>query len=450
MSPFYLLLSLIISILLIIILISKYKFNAALSLIFGSLLMGILTKMNLIEIVDGINIGFGGMMTGIGFPIGFGIILGQLLSDSGGANVIADKIVEFFPESKAVYAIGFAGFVLSIPVFFDVTFVVLIPIAIATMKKVNKSIPYMVGAIAIGAGIAHSVIPPTPNPLAAAEIFKFDLGIILFVGLLIGITVLFITLYFYIKLLDRGIWDKEKDQNSIGVNVQEQEKLSAYPSFKLALIPVLLPIVTILLNTVHSVLVPGGESIILKFLGTKSISMLLGTLAAYLIAIKYIGSDGATKSATKSLEAAGLVFLITGAGGSFSEIIKLSGVNNAIVSLISSLGGNVFIVIIIAWLLGVIFRQITGSGTVAGITSMTIMASVATTVAIHPVFIALACLSGGMFGATVNDSGFWIVSNMAGFSFSGGVKTYTLGEALASIMCLITILSYSVISIIIF
>ena len=326
---------------------------------------------------------------------------------------------------------------------------VLIPIAIATMKKVNKTIPYMVGAIAIGAGIAHSVIPPTPNPLAAAEIFKFDLGIILFVGLVIGMIALFITLYLYIKLLDSGIWNKEKDENIAGVNVQEQEKLNAYPSFKIALIPVLLPIVTILLNTVYSVVTPGGDSIILQFLGTKSISMLLGTLAAYIIAIKYIGANGATKSATKSLEAAGIVFLITGAGGSFSEIIKLSGVNNAIVGLISGLGGNVFVVIIIAWLLGVIFRQITGSGTVAGITSMTIMASVASTVAIHPVFIALACLSGGMFGATVNDSGFWIVSNMAGFNLSGGVKTYTLGEAVASIVCLVTILSYGAITILI-
>lgn len=446
MSPFLLLISLIISIIIVVFLIAKLKFNAALALVLGSLLMGILTKMDLLQVVNGINSGFGGMMAGIGFPIGFGIILGQLLSDAGGANVIADKIVKIFPESKAVYAIAFAGFILSIPVFFDVTFVVLIPVAIATMKKVNKTIPYMIGAISIGAGIAHSMIPPTPNPLAAAEIFGFDLGIILLVGLIIGMLALFVTLFIYIKILDRGLWNKEKDENNLGIAVQEQEKLDRYPSFFEALIPVVLPIITILLNTIYSVVYPEGNSIFLKFIGTKSISMLLGTLAAYIIAVKYIGSKKAADSATKSLEAAGIVFLITGAGGSFAEIIKLSGVNNAIVELITGLGGNVILVIVISWLLGVIFRQITGSGTVAGITSMTMMASVASSVAIHPVFISLACLAGGMFGATVNDSGFWIVSNMSGFNFSGGVKTYTLGEALASVVCLIIIVIYALIA----
>ena len=446
MSPFLLLTSLIISIIVVVFLISKLKFNAALALVLGSLLMGTLAKMDLLQVVNGINSGFGGMMAGIGFPIGFGIILGQLLSDAGGANVIADKIVKIFPESKAVYAIAFAGFVLSIPVFFDVTFVVLIPVAIATMKKVNKSIPYMIGAISIGAGIAHSMIPPTPNPLAAAEIFGFDLGIILFVGLIIGMLALFITLFIYIKILDRGLWNKEKDENNLGIAIQEQEKLNEYPSFFEALIPIILPIATILLNTIYSVIFPEGNSIFLKFIGTKSISMLLGSLAAYIIAVKYIGSKRAADSATKSLEAAGIVFLITGAGGSFAEIIKLSGVNDAIVGLITGLGGNVILVIILSWVLGVIFRQITGSGTVAGITSMTMMASVASSVTIHPVFISLACLSGGMFGATINDSGFWIVSNMSGFNFSGGVKTYTLGEALASVVCLIIIVVYALIA----
>lgn len=446
MSPFLLLISLIISIIIVVFLIAKLKFNAALALVLGSLLMGILTKMNLLQVVNGINSGFGGMMAGIGFPIGFGIILGQLLSDAGGANVIADKIVKIFPESKAVYAIAFAGFILSIPVFFDVTFVVLIPVAMATMKKVNKSIPYMIGAISIGAGIAHSMIPPTPNPLAAAEIFGFDLGIILFAGLIIGMLALFITLFIYIKILDRGLWNKEKDENNLGIAIQEQERLTRYPSFLEALIPVILPIITILLNTIYSVIFPEGNSVFLKFIGTKSISMLLGTLAAYIIAVKYIGSKKAADSATKSLEAAGIVFLITGAGGSFAEIIKLSGVNDAIVGLITVLGGNVILVIVLSWVLGVIFRQITGSGTVAGITSMTMMASVASSIAIHPVFISLACLSGGMFGATINDSGFWIVSNMSGFNFSGGVKTYTLGEALASVVCLIIIVIYALVA----
>src|SRR5699024_1203475 len=108
--------------------------------------------------------GFGDMLAGIGFPIGFGIILGQMVSDTGGANVIADRMVKIFPESKAMYAVAFAAFILAIPVFFDVTFVILIPIGVALMKKINKGIGYIAGAISIGAAVAHTLVPPTPNP----------------------------------------------------------------------------------------------------------------------------------------------------------------------------------------------------------------------------------------------------------------------------------------------
>ena len=136
----------------------------------------------------------------------------------------------------------------------------------------------------------------------------------------------------------------------------------------------------------------------------------------------------------------GIVFLITGAGGAFSNIITITGVSDAISDIVSGLTTNVFVVIILAYLVGLLIKQVTGSGTVSAITSMTIMSSVAPAVALPPVFIAMACLSGTLFGATVNDSGFWIVTNMSGLEFTGGVKTYTIPEMIESVVYLVIIL----------
>lgn len=456
MSTAFLIISLVISIAVVVLFIIKAKMNPAIALILGSLLLGVLTKVPLVDItaadgvvttglVNVINNGFGSMLGSIGFPIGLGIILGQFVSDTGGASVIADKLVSVFPNKWAMYAVGFAGFVLSIPVFFDVTFVILIPIGVALMKKLNKGIGYIVGAISIGAGVAHTLVPPTPNPLVAPEYFGFDLGIMIAAGLLFGIPMVLIAIKIHGFLMNRGLWNADTDENGNGLNVDELVLPDKLPGFFVSLLPILLPIIFILLNTVAGAMMDSVPTWI-DFLGQKTTSMLLGTLAGMIIAIKYLGLEKTEKVATTALKSAGLVFLITGAGGSFSAVITASGVSEAIKNMVSNISNNIVVILLIGWILGLLFRQITGSGTVASLTTFAIMQSVAATVAIHPVFIALACLDGALFGATVNDSGFWIVSNMTGFNFTGGLKTYTLGQAIASVVGIILIIIVGLIS----
>ena len=456
MSTAFLIISLIIAIAVVVLFIIKAKMNPAIALILGSLLLGVLTKVPLVDItaadgtvttglVNVINNGFGSMLGSIGFPIGLGIILGQFVSDTGGASVIADKLVSVFPNKWAMYAVGFAGFVLSIPVFFDVTFVILIPIGVALMKKLNKGIGYIVGAISIGAGVAHTLGPPTPNPLVAPEYFGFDLGIMIAAGLLFGIPMVLIAVTIHGFLMKKGLWNAEKDENGNGLDINELELPEKMPGFFVSLLPILLPIIFILLNTVAGAMMDSVPTWI-DFLGQKTTSMLLGTLAGMVISIKYLGLAKTEKVATTALKSAGLVFLITGAGGSFSSVITASGVSEAIKNMVSNISNNIVLILLIGWILGLLFRQITGSGTVASLTTFAIMQSVAATVAIHPVFIALACLDGALFGATVNDSGFWIVSNMTGFNFTGGLKTYTLGQAIASVVGIILIIIVGLIS----
>lgn len=430
--------ALLISMVVILFLILKVKLNAAIALVLGSILMGILSGITTLETIDGINVGFGNMLKGMGLPIGFGIILGELVSASGGAKIIADKIVQAFPKNKAIYAIGLAAFVLAIPVYFDVTFVILIPIGMALMKEINKSIAHVVGAITIGAAAAHTMVPPTPAPLAAGEIFGFDTGLMIAFGGIVSLIGVFVVIKIYTMILDKSekFWKPEKDIATEAVIVKEETKNIKKPSFAMAM----LPIIMIIINTVANSVLGEAEPEIFKFIGDKTTALLAGAIVAYLIAVRSMGQKAAEKAATDSLSSAGIVFLITGAGGALSNIITITGVSDAISDIVSGLTTNVFVVIILAYLVGLLIKQVTGSGTVSAITSMTIMSSVAPAVALPPVFIAMACLSGTLFGATVNDSGFWIVTNMSGLEFTGGVKTYTIPEMIESVVYLVIIL----------
>ena len=212
-SPGMLIAALVVAIAIILFCIIVLKLNAAIGMVIACLVMGVAGGLDLVTTATTISSGFGSMMTSIGLPVGFGTILGQLMSDSGAASVIADKMVAAFPEKKAIWGLSLAGFILSIPVFFDVTFIILIPIGITIAAKVNLKMCYVTGCLTIGATTAHCVVPPTPNPLAAADIFGFDLGIMLLVGLVVGFITVLVSDFIYMKIHDRGIWNEEKDVN---------------------------------------------------------------------------------------------------------------------------------------------------------------------------------------------------------------------------------------------
>ena len=200
-----------------------------------------------------------------------------------------------------------------------------------------------------------------------------------------------------------------------------------------ALVPIILPVLAILTGTVGTAIWGEARPEIMGFIGDKTIAMLLGTLGAYLIAAPYLGREKLESSAGEGLKAAGVVLLITGAGGGFASVITTAGVGDSIVKMLDTGTSSIIATMFMAYGIGMIFRVAQGSGTVAGMTSMTIMAAVAPAIGIHPVWIALACLSGGNSIGHVNDSGFWVATNMSGLTVTGGLKTYTLGSFISSV-----------------
>ena len=426
-----------ISIAVILYTILKLKLNPTIGLIIGSLVMGLGTGLGVAETTKNIGSGFGGLLGSIGLPIGFGVILGQLLSDSGGARVIAETLVRRTSEKYSLYAMGLAAFLLSVPVFFDITFIILIPLAIEVSKTLKKPLPYAAGAVAICGLAAHTLVPPTPNPLAAASILNFDLGIMMLVGGFLCLIFCILTMKIYFTLLDRGFWNPEKDETGALVISEPAPLPAGAPSFGMAMIPLVLPVICIVLSTVTTMLgIPKNP--VIMFFSDRNVAMLLGALSAYVISRKALGSKGMDIAAGKAMEASGVVLLVTGAGGSFGAVISATGFAKAVQEALTGVAASNQLVILTGFGIAVLFRVALGSGTVASITAMTIMASVAATVTVHPVFIALACLAGGMSIGHVNDSAFWVVSNMSGYTIRGGLKSYTLGGAMISAMTITT------------
>ena len=429
-------LHLVIAIAIILFCILKLKLNTAIALVLGSLYMGIACGLDPVSTVNTVASGFGNLMTSLGLSVGFGVILGQLLSDSGAAKKIAHTMVSAVSSKYAMYALGATAFILSVPVFYDVTFVILVPLAIAMSKETKKPLHYTVGAIIIGAGAAHTLVPPTPNPLAAAEILHFDLGIMVGVGLLLGGVSAFLALKLYFLLMDRGFWNKETDETGVALYEENEQSEGKEPSFIASLFPVVLPVILILIGTIWGAV---SESVpkLISFIADKNIALLLGVIAAYIISSVSMTKDEKDKSATEALKSCGIVLLITGAGGSFGAIISATGMADFIAQSISNISASPIVALLFAFVVAAVFRIALGSGTVASITTMTIMSSVAGTMGMHPVWIAIACLSGSLSCGHVNDSGFWVSTNLAGFTIKGGLKTYTLGNAVTAIFAMV-------------
>jgi len=441
MSP---LLSLLISILIIILLIVKVKINAAISLFVGAMFMGISAGLAPVSTIQSITGGFGNTLANLGLSVGFGIMLGQLIAATGAVQVIANKILKAAGEKRADYAIGVTGLVVSTPVFFDVTIVLLAPIARSLARASKKHICYFSGALVLGAGYAHTFIPPTPGPMTAAELAGVDLGIMILYGTLVGLPTFLIStlIYFNLFLRRKGFL---KDSDLEIKDGADQSGKSEFPEnpppFFLSILPILIPITMILTGTFYKASV-GGANVpqIIGFIGDKSVALFAGFLTAFLISLKSLDLGKIAKELNESFPAIGMVLFITGLGGALGSVIQASGVGNALIALFEAIN---IPIILAAWIVASLMKIAQGSGTIAMITSITIVAPLIPVAGAAPVWVALAACSGSLMGGHVNDSGFWVATKLSGMSTIGGVKIYTLTCAIQSIISIIIILLLS-------
>lgn len=437
MSTHILLLNLVITIILILFLILKLKQNPIIGMFIGALYMGIFSKSGLINTINAIVTGFGNTMTGIGISVGFGIILGQIVADAGAVQAIANYIIKLFGEKKSDVAMGTTGFIVSIPVFYDVGYVILLPIAKILAKSTKKNVALFISSLVAGLGIAHTFVPPTPGPLTGAELLSIDVGKVILFGLIIGIPSFLITIFIYKNFFN----EKCFDMNEIEKEKLEENKIEKLPSFFKAIFPIFLPILLIVIGTVSNVILKEVPEWVI-FISNKNIAMFIGVLAAFLLAKDILTQEQLSKSIDNSLASAGIVLLITGMGGGLGNVLNLVGIGTVMLEVIQTLKIHPIIFI---WLVSALLRMAQGSGTVAIITSISLIAPMVNNLNTPPVLLAMAAFSGSLLLSHVNDSGFWVTAKIAKLSTIGGLKTYTLICFLESIVSLIIILILNII-----
>ncbi|MBQ9221305.1 MAG: GntP family permease [Succinivibrio dextrinosolvens] len=412
-------------------LVLKTKVHSFIALIIATVIIGVVggmpintTKLadgNTLGIIKSITSGFGGTLGGIGIIIGFGVILGQIFEMSGAAKRMAYTFIKMFGKKREEEAMAITGFFVSIPIFCDSGFVILSPIAKAIARVVNKSVVAIGAALAAGLVITHTMVPPTPGPLGVAGIFDIDVGAFILINLVLAVPMVigvlfyaktYLTKHFDLVPNDKGILEKIVGDYNPDAALQQGE--DGLPSAFKAFTPLVLPIILILLNTILSALgLKEGLFNVIIFLGQPIIAVGLGLLVAIATLIPTVDKDTAVKEMEKGMASAGIILLVTGAGGALGQIIKDSGLGTYIAQ---GFAAASIPVVLLPMVIATCVRFIQGSGTVAMITAAGITAPIVIAAGANPMLGAIACCVGSLFASYFNDSFFWVVNRLLGIS----------------------------------
>lgn len=432
----------IISIVLLMLLIIKFKVNPFLALIFISILIGFATMMNPTDISSNIASGFGSTMTSIGIVIALGIILGQLLYETGGTEEIANLVLRKVGMKRSPLALAITGVIVAIPVYFDAAFIILVTIAKQLSKKTGIPLARFVTALAVGLIVGHCVIIPTPGPMAVCGNVNAPVASFVFYGLITGFIAALVGGVLFSKLTVKKFFPEqcglEAEDIEIGTKSEDGERASGV----LAIGLILLPIVLILLGTVVSTVVGDSNPTLTAacaFIGDKNVALFIGVVVA-IFALKKYFKRPLDDILTEAAGQAGMVLLITGAGGSFGAIINATGIGDYIVNIMSNF--NVPL-IILGFVLSQILRAAQGSATVALVTTSAIVAPSIASMGASPILVGLAICFGSVGLSLPNDSGFWVINRFAGFSLPDTIKGWTINGFVAGLAGLVVVLIMS-------
>ncbi|HEX7072322.1 MAG TPA: GntP family permease [Rhodothermales bacterium] len=420
---------------LLLVMIIRWRVDPFLALLLTAIATGILVGMPFREIGVTITRGFGNTLGGIGIVIGLGILLGSVLVDAGATDQIADRMLRVTGARRAPLALNATGYLISIPVFVDAAFVILIPLVERMSRKTGQPWITYVTALSVGMIVTHTIVVPTPGPLAVASNMNLDVGIFLLYALIVSLPAALVGGWLY------GLWLGRKNPQPAGGPLSEeptQEGGGTRPSGRLSLALLLCPIVLILLGSLFGLLLPDDLWLthLLAFFGDKNIALLVAVLIA-LVALRRYRRRSPAKIVEESASAAGLILLITGAGGAFGHVISTGGIGSY---LVDSLAAANVSLLFLGFVLAAILRGAQGSATVALITTSAILGPTAATAGASPILVGLAVCAGGTCLSLPNDSAFWVVSRFAKLSVRETLRSWSVGGTLAGVTVLLMVL----------
>ncbi|GGN33205.1 GntP family permease [Streptomyces fuscichromogenes] len=444
-----------IGIALLLFLIIKVRLQPFVALLAVSIAVGLLAGLSVTELfgtvqrsdaVSTVESGMGGILGHVAIIIGLGTMLGAILEVSGGAEVLASRLLNLFGERRAPLAMGLTGLVFGIPVFFDVGIFVLAPLVYAAAKRGGKSILLYCLPLLAGLSMTHAFLPPHPGPVAAAALLHVQLGWVILMGVVCGIPAV-LAAWAYSAWIGRRIFVAvpqdmvEAAQEARQAVLAEQRAAGVTPQERpvpLATVLAIIgtPLVLILAATFSSIaLDPSTGRSVLEFFGTPMVALTIAlVLAYYLLGIRRGWSRRSLETvSTASLKPVGNILLVVGAGGIFGAVLKASGVAQALSDTFHGVG---LPVIVLSYLISVVLRVAQGSATVAIVTTAGIVAPLLTGGDHSQAFVALVIMAisaGSIFASHVNDGGFWMVAKYFGISERDTLRTWTVLETVLSV-----------------
>ncbi|MEX2124095.1 MAG: SLC13 family permease [Woeseia sp.] len=462
---------LIVSMAFVVVGIAVLKIHPFFVLILAAVLVGMLSSQlpdagyanHLIRAVELSMSELGSVAGSIAFVILLAAVIGMCMLESGAADRIVRRAIAVLGESRAPLALLAAGFFLSIPVFFDTVFFLLLPIARALALRTGRNYVLYILAICAGAVVTHVLVAPTPGPLLVAEILRpvgVELGTSMLAGILAGIPPAVAMLYLARRIDARKPIDLRETP---GISLNELEDAAARPDselppFLLSVLPVVVPVLLISASSIvdagaanapatggPSGTFPAELTYYVNFLGNKNVAMLIGTaIAVYILARqKKMGLQSVTEAVGPTIATGGVIVLTTAAGGAFGAMIRHSGVGDVIRVIAEDYRINY---VLLSWLVAAVIRLAQGSATVAMITSAGLMTAIVadgSALPVHPIYIFLAIGFGSTFCSWMNDSGFWVVGKLAGFTERETLQTWTVLTIFISVFGLIQLLLVS-------
>ncbi|WP_227939533.1 GntP family permease [Alkalihalobacillus deserti] len=428
-----------IALIVLFLLIIKFKWDAFVSLLVVALGLGIVSSIPIHEVPGIIASGFGNTLAGVGILIGLGIIFGQFLASSGAISKIASGMLQAFGIKKSPYALAATSITVSIPVFFDAAFIILHKLIQSLSVKTKISLSTFVTILAVGLITAHSLIIPTPGPLVVADQTGSDIGIFFIYGLLISIPAVLVGGVIYGRFIGKRITNEgrlhasEISDDVVAEDNTSRKEISTKLSFGLLALPIVLILSNTIVNLMYIDNPEHGVATFFATIGDKNIALLISVIVAMFVLKPYIKEDSKTIFAD-AFNQSGMVILITGAGGAFGRVVQETGLGDLLINLMQGLS---IPALLLAFLFSQILRASLGSATVALVTTSAILGPMAVELGVSPVLLGLAICAGGIGLSMPNDSGFWVVSKFGRLSMTETLRVWSLGGFLSGVTALV-------------
>jgi len=410
----------------LILLIAVYKLNPFITLLLTSLALAVVTGMPLSTVVHSFEAGVGGTLGHIAIVVALGTMLGKMMAESGGADRIAHTLIAFFGEKRVHWAMMVIGLVIGLPAFFEVGFVLLIPIAFTVARRTRTSLILVGLPMVAGLSVVHGLVPPHPAALLAVTIYKADVGRTILYALIVGVPTAVIAGPLYAKWIAPRI--TLPAENPMAAEFVDHGKERSLPGFWLTLFTILFPVLLMLVGSFADG-VSAPKSALnegLHLIGNDDMALLIGVLLSFYTLGRMRGFTRATilRFSNECLAPTATITLLVGAGGGFGRILQDSGVSQAIIGV--ALKTHVPL-LLLAW-----------SATVAMTTAAGIVAPIALhATGVHPELLAIATGAGSLIFSHVNDGGFWLVKEYFNMTVAQTIKTWSVCETIISVVALV-------------